>query len=84
MRKSNHPAIRALLGRHPHGLTTTQVADKLQVERAVIAQSLKACQGVYVSHWIDQGTCYGGWAQVWRAAPVPKNAPKPTTPSAAC
>lgn len=75
MKPSNHPAIRALLTRHPSGLTAHQVAAKLDKDYEVIRQAMRQCFGVYVDHWTE--ATYGSWSAVWKIVKVPKNATNP-------
>lgn len=75
MKPSNHPDIRALLNRHPNGLTAHQVAAKLDKDYEVIRQAMRQCFGVYVDHWAE--ATYGSWSAVWKIVRVPKNAPNP-------
>ena len=62
--------LRALLLKHPEGLTIDVISRTLQREYTNVAKRLHATYGCYVLRWEDR-------RQIWACVPVPPNAIKP-------
>ena len=73
MHKSNHHAIRMLLQQYHDGLTVSELAERLEKDRASISQALSLMADAYIDRWIS---CRQ-WAAVWCVVVPPENCPKP-------
>jgi hypothetical protein len=75
MHKSNHHAIRMLLQQYHDGLTVSELAERLEKDRASINQALPLMADAYIDRWTS---CRKQWSAVWCVVVPPENCPKPT------
>ena len=78
MRKSNHHAIRMALQKYPDGLTTAEIAERTEKERAAIHRALLSMPDAYIDRWVSFREHKKQWAAVWCVIAPPQNCPKPT------
>jgi len=74
MHKSNHHAIRMLLQQYHDGLTVSELAERLEKDRASISQALSLMADAYIDRWTLRRK---QWAAVWCVIVPPQNCPKP-------
>jgi predicted transcriptional regulator len=75
MHKSNHHSIRMLLQQYHDGLTVSELAERLEKDRASINQALELMVDAYIDRWTSRRK---QWAAVWCVVVTPENCPKPT------
>jgi predicted transcriptional regulator len=66
--------IRDILAQVPDGMTTKQLALKLNVDQASVSRSLKLMRDVYIDRWQKTTSRYSA---VHCLASVPENCPHP-------
>jgi len=79
VRNSRHQAIRDLLLAAEDGLTTKQLAEKLNSNVTSTNLTLRNVWGVYIDRWVKPKGQRGQYAAVYMCVPVPENTPRPTS-----
>ena len=79
MRPSRHQAIRDLLLAAEDGMTTKELAAKLNSNITATNLTLRSVWGVYIDRWIKPKGQRGQYAAVYMCAIVPENTPRPTS-----
>ena len=74
MHKSNHHAIRMVLQKYPDGLTTSEIAERLEKDASHIRRALLGMPDVYIDRWASRRK---QWTAVWCVVVPPQNCPKP-------
>lgn len=77
MRPSRHQAIRDLLLASEDGLTTRELAAKLNSNITSTNLTLQSVWGVYIDRWIKPKGQRGQYAAVHMCVSVPEDTPKP-------
>jgi hypothetical protein len=80
VRKSNHPAIRELLRRHPDGLTIREILEALPQlkDQKAARKALGNMVDAYIDRWQLPERARGQFASVWCVVQVPDYCPYPT------
>lgn len=74
MHKSNHHAIRMVLQKYPDGLTTSEIAERLEKDASHIRRALLEMPDAYKDRWTIRRK---QWTAVWCVVVPPQNCPKP-------
>jgi hypothetical protein len=76
MHKSNHHAIRMLLQQYHDGLTTSEIAERLEKRHDTIYAALQNMPDTYIDRWTKAKQGQPSEA-VWCAVVAPEDCPKP-------
>jgi hypothetical protein len=75
--KSSHPNIRRLLHQYHDGLTSTEIAERLELKPDTVRNALKDMPDTYIDRW--KRVYHEPPHAVWCAVVPPEDCPKPTT-----
>lgn len=73
--KSTHAEIRAMLHKHPDGLTVSEIGDETDLSTDVVRRALQHMPDCYIDRWT--ASSQGNLGAIWIAVEVPENCPKP-------
>jgi hypothetical protein len=77
MISTNHPCIRRLLHQYHDGLTSIQIAERLDRKRDTVYRALRDMPDTYIDRWTIAKIRQPSEA-VWCAVVPPEDCPKPT------
>ena len=77
MSTSKHPNIRRLLHQYHDGLTTQDIADRLEIKSDSVRNALRNMPDAYIDRWLEAKQ---GWREeaVWCVIVPPEDCPRPT------
>lgn len=79
MRRSRQTQIRALLRASPDGLTTGEIASRVDGSAASIHRTLQRMPDTYIDRWVRREDAQTRpLCAVWCAVVPPDNCPRPT------